>query len=395
MGTGLRIFHALNLCTFLVAGVGCYSPKSANFKKIDTQETYKLREADRAKLASVGCRLEKASLVCDPIEPKLIQNQDSLESMLTTRAQMERRKQVLDQVHDSIERDVRSNKMGTFGRLDAQYIQTSIAVQTSVLVGRAATQDTEILKERGYHEVLGYRCEGLYLSMGQPQKIQETILFSKTKDFSKEMKPQGASDFRGLLRLEAGGGLLSWGHVDVIGGGPGLPAKLQRSVSVKGGEFVFSQEDSSGVNLACTKMRNSGTSSQVSDRPVARRQLKCTSNSKLTDGQTGPQGLETGLNAELTVNSTDESKVIELGRNEYLGMGDDLFAGQPLAKLRYSFRLTSDKGLLIFEGYDRQSQQVLSRVTTSNSTQEIRLSVEDVDGNYVRILCGEEFPPGK
>ncbi|MGE0526898.1 MAG: hypothetical protein AB7G93_16750 [Bdellovibrionales bacterium] len=344
------------------------------------EKPFELEKAELDKLESVGCHLRKSTISCDDFVKS--EAQDRISDLTARKNRIEKQRLTLLDVQKAINVKIKSGQLSEEQAAEAKFLDTSIVVYTTELVKRSATTDIEISKEKLFLSVMGYKCTGKITFQGATKDIDASVPFrdSGAADWVRTFEAQGTGDLRAELKLETARRSVIWTAAD---SSDGFIRNLRHYIKTDG-EFLMKQTSASSPALNCLKVRGSGTSTQISDRPVTRRYLNCGLNSLEPNPQDPKAPFVKGWSYSFHVGSDDVNRAVDLDGSE---IADTVSL---YANLKYGVKVNSNGGILRFEIYDKRSKATILEVSTSNSTPNLLIGLEELSGAGIRIQCGDD-----
>ena len=359
------------------------SAKTSSVSMPDVPQTYQLESGDVSKLESVGCHVSSSAVNCDDPKPT---GDDRLSQLQSYKQRVDQQAQAVKDVQAALDARIKSNKLGN-RTLFARVWSSVLSARAADLTSRSSSKAADIADEQLYLQVLGYACDGSYVNKDVLEPVTVKILSRKkgAPNFKQDFGSQ-SSGLSGTIQF-----ITDTGHIIWLGD-DGTNQNIEHAVNTDG-EFMIARHGvGSDIKLNCLKYRASGPATQITDRPVTKRILKCRSSSTAAHPATDDKPKAFIMDDTFEVQATDASKVTELGGQNLANSAsdhDDLT--EFLKKIKYFARVTSNGGLLKFEAYDSQTKQTVYEVTTSNSTPNIGWGLKDTDGNTTLIQCGDDI----
>lgn len=344
-------------------------------------ETFDLEAKDHADLLSVGCWQTNSTLSCDDLS--VGPQERSVEKLESLQKKAQKRKEILSTLKAKI--DLAIKEKGSSLSVDSYtknlLLSTFITSQIGKLTGQNSQIDVQISQAKLFAVVLGYSCQGMEIVQDSTTTFESSFLFSSQLKEKKE----------DLAKLTAG---LRGGKLKISEAGVGLQTELSTNGRERlfiTGEFQLTHPSKEhGINnLSCLKARASGLVKTLSEPPAEIRQIQCQVILRRGEKSTVDKPVYEGWKTEVTFTSRSNDGTT-VGRENVL-VFPEVMDPEPeidwLKGINLGVKILSAGGNLQFQAYKIATGEVISQITTPNSTKEIIYAYDDGVENPVVVSC--------
>ncbi len=374
--TGVLGLAIVNTCLIIAcSGKGSNSPDHAS---PSSEKIFHIEQSDESKLQGVNCKISDSDATCEDIPVDYID--DALVRLKKARENFQKQKTAIDEVAKSISERLNASKFEINSEVKARVLIATLITLSGKQVNKAAEKDVEISNEMLFQTVTGYKCNGSIKNNNSLTRVDESMIFSDTIPFEKTIQPNPQTPFSAALGMKAKSDFVDWKFSESQDSKTSL---YEHAVQING-EFGLKIIGASDLELQCLKTRASVQATQITDRPVQRRYLKCNVVSVIPHDKQSGMFKSANMNLSFNVSTDDDGVVTELA-----ALAKDDPDDSDLKDLKFALRVKSTKGNLTFSVYDQKIGNTVLELKTVNSTKTVSFRYLEEKSFGIKAICGE------